>query len=346
MRPLEEAIRESASAEGFTLFGIATAAPADRFDRFAEWLDRGYAGGMDYLRDQAEARRHPDSILPGVRSVVMVGWEYGLVRSSNPSTSTRPASPAVATAGLGQVARYARGPDYHRVVWDKLNRMHAWLEAEVPGCRVRGVADTAPLLERDLARRAGLGWVGKNTMLINKHRGSYFILGALLTSLNLVPTPPHEASHCGSCTACLDACPTNAFPAPGWLDARKCISYLTIERREPIPETLREPTGDWLFGCDICQEVCPWNRRDASEPDRIDAAALLDLDEAGFRERFRGTVLFRARRNRVLTSAAIVLGNVGDERVLPALRRALDDPEEDVREAAAWAIGRINSRRP
>src|SRR5258708_23729442 len=159
------------------------------------------------------------------------------------------------------MARYAAGPDYHSVLWEKLDRLLEWLQREVPDCNGRGVVDSAPLLERDFARRAGLGWFGKNTMLISKKHGSFFCLGALLVDIELQPHPSPESSHCGTCTACLDACPTQAFPAPGWLDARRCISYLTIELRGSIPEELRRPMGDWLFGCDVCQEVCPWNRK-------------------------------------------------------------------------------------
>jgi epoxyqueuosine reductase len=215
------------------------------------------------------------------------------------------------------------------------------------------VVDTAPLLERDFARRAGLGWFGKNTMLIHKRLGSYFFLGAILLDLELRPDPPHTASHCGSCTACLDACPTGAFPAPGVLDARLCISYLTIELKEAIPAQLRPQLGDWLFGCDVCQEVCPWNRKApvADEPEflpRADWAAfdpveLLGLSETEFRQRFRGTALFRTKRRGLLRNAALVLGNRGDPAALPALRRALEDPEPLVREAAGWAIGRIEA---
>jgi epoxyqueuosine reductase len=219
------------------------------------------------------------------------------------------------------------------------------VQQEVPGCRGRGVVDTAPLLERDFARRAGLGWIGKNTMLINKHRGSYFFLGALLLDLDLRPDEPHTASHCGTCTACLDACPTGAFAGPGWLDARKCISYLTIELRTAVPEELRPGVGDWLFGCDVCQEVCPWNRKDTSPPEAVDAAEVLALTEQEFRRRYRGTALWRTRRRGLLRNAAIVLGNTGDERALPALRRALADAEPLVCEAAAWAIARIEQRR-
>src|SRR5205814_3028259 len=237
-------------------------------------------------------------------------------------TETTPVSSLSSVLGplSSKIARYAKGPDYHDILRDRLNRLLAWVQSEFPGTRGRGVVDTAPLLERDFARRAGLGWIGKNTMLINKHRGSYFFLGALLLDLELTPDEPHVADHCGTCTACLDACPTGAFAGPGWLDARKCISYLTIELRSPVPAELRPGVGDWLFGCDVCQEVCPWNRKDASEPEAVDAAELLSLTEAEFRDRYRGTALVRTKRRGLLRNAALVLGNGGDPAALPALR--------------------------
>ncbi len=234
---------------------------------------------------------------------------------------------------------------------ERLNELLAWLRQEVPGCRGRGVVDTAPLLERDFARRAGLGWFGKNTMLLNKRIGSYFFLGALLVDIELRPDAAHEASHCGTCTACLDACPTGAFPAPGVLDSRRCVSYLTIELRRPVPDELREGLGDWLFGCDVCQEVCPWNRKAPStgepafqpRPDLvpINLVELLGLTEEQFRQRFRDTPLTRAKRRGLLRNAALVLGNRADPAALPALRRALDDPDALVRDAARWALDRI-----
>jgi epoxyqueuosine reductase len=253
--------------------------------------------------------------------------------------ATAPARPQAAL-----VARYAAGPDYHGVMWRRLDKMLAWLRTEIPGCQGRAVVDTAPLLERDFARRAGLGWIGKNTMLINKYRGSYFFLGAILIDRALQPDPPHEASHCGTCTACLDACPTEAFAGPGWLDARRCISYLTIELRGPIPPDLRQGIHNWVFGCDVCQEVCPWNRKDVTRPESVDATELLGLSEEEFRERYRHTALQRTKRRGLARNAAIVLGNTGDKRALPALERALDDSEPMVREAAEWAIGRIRER--
>src|SRR5260370_5462142 len=196
-----------------------------------EWLNQGYAGEMGYMHRQAEARRHPDSILPEVRSVVMVGINYAIKESKiedrGSSTDWRSAIlDSRSSLPLGKVARYARGDDYHQVLWRKLNQLLEWIQGEAPGCHGRGVVDTAPLLERDFARRAGLGWFGKNTMLLNKRLGSYFFLGALLLDLKLMTDLPHEASHCGTCTACLDACPTQAFTAPGMLDSRRCIMYL------------------------------------------------------------------------------------------------------------------------
>jgi epoxyqueuosine reductase len=340
MEALESRLKQQALRLGFTLSGVARATDADTFPHFRDWLARGFAGEMTYLHTQGEARRHPRSILETVRSVVMLGMEYG-------------GSHAASRVALGRVAAYAAGPDYHRFVWDRINALAAWLEAEAPGCNTEAVADTAPLLERDFARRAGLGWVGKNTLLIHPERGSFFFLAAILTDLELTPDSPFAGSHCGTCTACLDACPTQAFPEPGVLDATRCISYLTIELRSPIPLELRESVGNWLYGCDVCQDVCPWNRKPSPGPISfphdpgmawLDPVELLGLDAGAFRERFKKTSLWRNRRAGLLRNAAVVLGNVGDERALPALERALSDPEEVVRDAARWAIERIRQR--
>jgi epoxyqueuosine reductase len=351
---LETLLKAEARRLGFTLSGIAPATDADGFARYRRWLDRGFAGEMDYLHKLAEERRHPSSILESVRSVVMLGLEYsGRASSREADVSTPDTSASRLDARRGHVAAYAAGPDYHRFVWDRINVLAAWLEAEVPGCRTEAVADTAPLLERDFALRAGLGWVGKNTMLINPARGSFFFLAAVLTDLELTPDEPFAGSHCGTCTACLDACPTRAFPEPFVLDATKCISYLTIELRSEIPTELREPVGDWLFGCDVCQDVCPWNRKPSPGPvafprdpgmEWLDPVELLGLDADAFRERFKKTALWRTRRAGLLRNAAIVLGNVGDERALPALEMARSDPEEVIRTAAAWAIEQIRQR--
>ncbi len=342
MPALEERLKEQARALGFALVGIAPATRADSFDRLRDWLSEGLEGDMDYMRRHGPAREHPSSILPEVRCVVMVALSYAPV-------DARPPLPP----HVGRVARYAQGPDYHDVLRNRLKELLRWVQGEAPGCRGRAVVDTAPLLERDFARRAGLGWFGKNTMLINKRLGSTFLIGALLLDIELAPDAPHETSHCGTCTACLDACPTGAFVEAGQLDARRCISYLTIELRRPIPEPLRQPMGDWLFGCDVCQEVCPWNRKAAppdpvfaSQPDleALDLTDLLGLDEDAFRRRFKGTALLRPRRTGLLRNAALVLGNRGDSSALPALGRAAHDPDPVVAEAASWAISQIVAR--
>jgi len=350
---LVERLKTRASELGFSLVGIAPAAEADGFARYRQWLDRGFAGQMDYLRRQAPPRRHPASVLAGARSVVMLGMVYGEQASNRQTGMKEITSGSCLDVRRGRVAVYAAGPDYHRFVWDRVNALSEWLTAEAPGSRARGVADTAPLLERDFARRAGLGWVGKNTMLIHPERGSFFFLAALVTDLELPADEPFGGSHCGTCTACLDACPTHAFPEPHVLDATKCISYLTIELRAPIPNELREPVGDWLFGCDVCQDVCPWNRKASPGPaafprdpsmEWLDPLELLAMSRDEFRTRFRTTALWRARRAGLLRNAAIMLGNTADEQVLPALKRALTDEEALVREAAAWAIERIGQR--
>jgi len=343
MKTLEGRIKEQAHNLGFELVGIAPATPADGFERMREWLDQGHTGELHYPYHPADARRQPSSILSEVRSVVMVGMNYA---EDGPASLLAPSPPS-----HGKVARYAQGDDYHFVLWGKLNQLLEWIQGEAPGCRGRGVVDTAPLLERDFARRAGLGWFGKNTMLLNKRLGSYFFLGALLLDLELTADPPHESSHCGTCTACLDACPTQAFVEPGVLDSRRCISYLTIELRGPIPEELRAPVGNWLFGCDVCQEACPWNHKapPGMEPalqarddlTAINLVELLTLSEEQFRQRFRGTALMRTKRQGLLRNAAIVLGNQGDPAALPALHRASEDPDPVVRQAAHWAIKRI-----
>ncbi len=342
MASLEQRLKQHAHALGFELAGIAPATEADGFDRLRDWLAHGFAGTMEYMHRHGEARRHPSSILPEVRSVVMVAMNY------------RPAEEALSGQRPGRISCYARGTDYHDVLRARLNSLLDWLRQERPDCVGRGVVDTAPLLERDFARRAGLGWFGKNTMLLNKRLGSYFFIGALLVNLELAPDPPHTASHCGTCTACLDACPTEAFAAPGVLDARRCVSYLTIEHRGDVPVELRPGLGDWLFGCDVCQEVCPWNRKapPGTEPawqarpdlERVDLIEILSLSEDEFRRRFRGTAMMRTKRRGLLRNAALVLGNTGDASALPTLRRALDDAEPQIREAARWAIDAIERR--
>ncbi len=338
MSQIESQIKDHAHEVGFDLVGIARATEADHLSRFEDWLQRDFAGEMQYMHRHAEARRHPSSILPEVQSVIMLGIHHA-VEGENANC---------------HIARYAWCDDYHDVIRVKLKSLLKRIQELLPDCRGRGVVDTAPLLERDFARRAGLGWFGKNTMLLNKHEGSFFFLAGLLLDVELEADAPHLASHCGSCTACLDACPTQAFPEPGMLDARRCISYLTIELRDSIDEELRPMMGEWLFGCDVCQEVCPWNRKapgandgamqPRSELISLNPVELLSLTEEEFKSRFRGTAFFRPGREGLVRNAAIVLGNQGNSEALPALRKACHDPSAIVREAAQWAIEQILQR--
>jgi epoxyqueuosine reductase len=339
---LTKAIKARAAELGFSLVGVCPAVEPSGLAHLDQWLAAGYAGQMHYLPARRAAYEHPRHVLEGVRSVVMLALPY------------RTAPPAAPAAGQGRISCYAWGTaDYHDLIHDKLRSLAEALRKKAPQAQVRGVVDTAPLLEREFAQRAGLGWIGKNTLLLNKPAGSYFFLAALLTDQVLSYDAPYEADHCGSCQACLQACPTGAFPQPYVLDATRCISYLTIELKGPIPSELRTLVGDWLFGCDVCQEVCPWNHRAFHSPEAgfqpqaghnpVELAELFFLDDAAFRQRFRYTPLWRARRRGILRNAAIVLGNQRAVSALSALCRGLDDPEPLVRGAAAWALGRLST---
>ncbi|MCX7432799.1 MAG: tRNA epoxyqueuosine(34) reductase QueG [Planctomycetia bacterium] len=343
-RLLVEELRRESVRVGFSRLGIAPAGPPPRRELVRQWLDQGFAGVMrEWFEHQEPLRADPENLLPGVRSVIMLATDH--------ATSTDgTADVGGAGEGSGRVARYAWGADYHDLLRSRVNMLGAWLEARVPGCRTRGVVDSAPLAERDFAWLAGLGWFGKNTMLIDPRAGSFFFLTALLTDLELPPDTPVEVDHCGTCTACLDACPTGAFVEPRVLDASRCISALSIEDHGPIAADLRPGMQDWIFGCDICQEVCPWNRHapGSTEPtfqpsDGLPTpslAAILGLDTEAFRKRFKGTPLRRAKRRGLLRSAAIALGNRPHAPSFDALAAALADEEPVVRGAAAWALGR------
>lgn len=311
--------------------------------RFEQWLDAGYAGEMRYLPDRADAYTHPRHVLDAVRSILMLAFDY------------RTVEPSATQLGHGRVSRYAWGADYHDLIHQRLRLLGDYLSIRSPAAQVRTVVDTAPLLEREFAQLAGLGWIGKNTLLLNKHSGSWFFLAALLTDLELEYDEAHATDHCGTCRACLDACPTGAFVDPYVLDARRCISYLTIELGGPIPLPLRAGMGDWLFGCDICQEVCPWNQRAplSAEPalqptagmTTLELTSLFDLDDAAFRARFRHTPLWRPKRRGLLRNAAIVLGNQVALGAIEALIRGLNDDEPLVRGACAWALGQYRNDR-
>jgi epoxyqueuosine reductase len=340
-----QALKEEALRLGFDLVGACPAVTPPGVERFRDWLAAGYGGRMAYLADRAEAYGHPSHVLDGVRSILMLGMAY------------RTVEPEVLGPGSASVSRYAWGGDYHDLIHDRLRRLADLHRRLRPEAAVRGVVDTAPLLEKEFARLAGLGWIGKNTLLLNRRLGSWFFLAALLSSEPLDYDQPHQTSHCGTCQKCLEACPTGALVDAYRLDARRCISYLTIELGDLPPPELREPMGPWLFGCDACQEVCPWNRRSPSTQEQalhplpgmnpVDPAALLSLDAAAFRRRFRGTSLWRAKRRGLLSNAAIVLGNAAmrgsPDPALEALCRGLNDEEPIVRAASAWALGRCPS---
>ena len=361
---LTSALKDEACRLGFALAGACPAVTPAGLGLFGQWLDRGYGGQMEYLDSRRDAYKHPRHVLDGARGILMLAMEYA---------TTEPQLPR---SGQGRISRYAWSPvDYHDVIHERLKQLVAFVKELAPGATARGVVDSAPLLEREFAQLAGLGWVGKNTLLLNKHRGSYFFLAALLTDQELAYDEPFTADHCGTCTACLDACPTKAFPQPYVLDATRCISYLTIELRDSIPGDLRPGIGDWLFGCDVCQEVCPWNAKGirvpgsefrvqgenreldtrnsefgtnptfepAPDTNPIDLLPLFDLDEEAFRRRFRHTPLWRAKRRGILRNAAIILGNQKCREAIPALTRGLSDSEPLIREACRWALDRLQS---
>ncbi|MEM7413605.1 MAG: tRNA epoxyqueuosine(34) reductase QueG [Myxococcota bacterium] len=332
---------------GFDLVGIAAAEPTDQTRFLREWLARGYAGEMHYIGRRVEEREDPRRLLERAQSVIAVGFVY--------DPGERPS----ADAAPFRVARYAGGDDYHDVLVDRLRAFEAGLPtlADRP-VRTRGYVDTGPVQERAHAAAAGLGWVGKNTCLIHPRLGSYLFLGAILTDWWL-PAGEPEPDHCGSCRACLDACPTDAFPEPYVLDATRCISYTTIELRGPIPETMRAGQGDWGFGCDLCQEVCPWNQRErrpippdphglrariAPRPDwqAPTLAWVLGLDEERWREATRKTALRRTRYQGLVRNALVAAGNTRDPELRPWIERHLQSDDAVLAEHARWALGQLS----
>jgi epoxyqueuosine reductase len=320
------------------------AASAAATQHFEAWLAAGFHGGMAWLASgrSRERRADPARILPGVRSIVCLALCHD------------PARDAVRVQRLGRVARYAAGEDYHQVMRDLLGALERFVLEELPGARTLGYSDTGAILERSLAERAGLGWIGKHSGLIAPALGSYFLLGEVLVDRELDPDPAFGREHCGTCTRCLAACPTAAIVAPYQVDARRCISYLTIEHRGVIPRELRPLLGDWIFGCDVCQEVCPWNRfAPPARAARLHARALegwtlerfLGLDEEAFRALFATSPIRRARRGGFLRNVCVALGNRAEAESVPALARALAvDPDPLVRAHAAWALGEIGRK--
>ena len=354
---LKEAIRSRALELGFDLCAFTSAVPPASVPRFQEWIQGGHHGTMSYLERNAAKRMDPQLVLPGAQSCVVVAASY----HRNPSTEIPCQSGCLDSEDTslkprGRLARYAQGHDYHEILGRRLEDLARWMDAST-GMSTRSLwyVDTGPILERDLAQRAGIGFVGKHTNLISRSLGNWFLLGEILTCAVLEPDVS-EKNRCGSCSRCLTACPTQAIIAPFRLDARRCISYLTIELKGSIPLEFREAIGDRIFGCDDCLAACPWNRfaregrmlrEQVGDPSgREDLLELLALDEPGFRRRFQNTPLLRSKRRGLLRNVCVALGNVGGAAAVPALQRAALDAEPLVAEHAQWALAQIEKRAP
>lgn len=341
---ITHAVKAEARRLGFDLVGVTTPDPPPHLDVFERWLEAGRHGEMTYLASNRSRQRRADPrrILPECRSILVVGANCR-------------GEPGQAKDGRARIAAYAQGEDYHSVLIERLESLVDYIgeltgQTHIPH---RVYTDTGPVLERELAQRAGLGWIGKNTCLINPQRGSYFLLAEVLLGVRLAPDQPFVADRCGSCTRCIQACPTNCILPDRTLDATRCISYLTIEVKGTIPADLRESIGDWVFGCDVCQEVCPWNER-FSRPTldpaflpnsgRSDARVedLLDLQAEDWKRELGRSALVRPKRRGLVRNAAIVAGNQGSQaHIRPLARVLLDDPDTIPRSHAAWALGRI-----
>ena len=338
---LKDKIKERSRELGFILAGVTTPEPPPHYSTFEHWLAQGRHGTMDYLAtERSRTRRiNPRKIMPECQSILVLATPY-----SAPSTE--------AQAEEGKVASYAWGEDYHDVLPRRMKELVRFIEEQVGSpVKNRWYTDTGPLLERDLAQRAGIGWIGKNTCLIHPKLGSYFLLSEILLDLDLEPDLPIVTDHCGTCSRCIEACPTDCILPDRTIDATRCISYLTIELKDDIPVEMRDKIGNWVFGCDICQMVCPWNRF-AGEGDHAFGDAdpghplteELSMSTQEFNQRFKETPVKRAKRRGYLRNVAIALGNTGNMQALPVLQNALHHEEPLVREHAQWAIEKINQR--
>lgn len=343
MRTLTARIQQRAHALGFEQVGIIPAARSETLTRYREWIANGYAGEMHYLEKHLPLKTDVRQLLSEAKSVISLAMNYYTVD---------PPPALAADPGRGQISRYAWGDEYHDLIRERLSELVAFIKrAAETELKTRVCVDTAPILERDYAQKAGLGWIGKNTNLIHWRSGSWYFLAEVLVSIPLATETSEPRGSCGTCTRCLDACPTDAFVEPNLLDARRCISYLTIELKGSIPKPLRPQMGNLIFGCDICQEVCPWNSKAApsNEPAFQPRAgnlvpellSLVDMTQAEFSKRFKGSPIKRAKRRGFLRNVLVAIGNWGSMRAVPALEKALADAEPLVRSHAAWALGRI-----
>lgn len=355
MIKLWHALEKQAQALGFNMVGVVTAVPSPNLNAYLTWIEAEMHGQMNYLArpDRLARRQDLNVILPGVQTIICVGLEY----------STVPLPPAIAKdPSRGRISNYAWGVDYHDIMTPRLEELATWLKTQQPDSDVetKVYVDIGAILERDHAAAAGLGFTGKNTMLIAPKRGSFFFLGEILTTLKIrdqtnLQSPVSPIPSCGSCHRCLDACPTNAFPQPYVLDARRCISYLTIELKGWIPRELRPLLQNWVYGCDICQVVCPFNRFaqptqeaafypqhewDSVAPPLLN---LLALDDTSFATRFAHSPIKRIKRTRLVRNACVAAGNWGSETAVPALINLLSDPEPIIRGHAVWALQKIGS---
>ena len=340
-----ERVKALALEAGFSVVRVTRAdEPWEAGARLREFVEDGRHGEMAWMEDTLERRSHPTAMWPGAKSAVIVGLDYGPEHDPLDILERRDEA---------AISVYAQNKDYHDVLKKRLKRFAGAFHRET-GAEVKVFVDTAPLMEKPLAQKSGLGWQGKHTNLVSRTHGSWLFLGVMLTAAELTPDEP-ETDHCGSCRACLDVCPTNAFPAPYQIDARRCISYLTIEHKDPIPVELRAALGNRIYGCDDCLAVCPWNKfaqasseaafhpREALTGPKL--AELVQLDDPGFREFFRGSPIKRIGRDRFVRNVLIALGNSGDPALAERAAVLLDDPSELVRGAAIWALGRLDAER-
>jgi len=352
---LKQTIKDKARQLGFFLAGVTSPEPPPHYSTFENWLAQDHHGTMEYLaNDRSRTRRaSPKEILPECKSILVLATPYNPPPTRADIVPEGWRSDREDEIGSGvRVASYALGADYHDVLPARMQELIQFIEEQVGGpIKNRYYTDTGPILERDLAQRAGIGWIGKNTCLINPKQGSYFLLSEIFLDLALEPDPPFTTDHCGTCTRCIQACPTDCILPNRTLDAQRCISYLTIELKDDIPVELREKIGDWVFGCDICQIVCPWNRfapeGDSAFEPKTPLPALTDeltLTPQAFNQRFKRTPIKRTKRRGYLRNVAVALGNTADMHALPVLQNALNDEEPMIREHAQWAINKISSR--
>jgi len=339
-------LREKASALGFDLFGVVPVSRSETIEIYKDWLKKGYAGTMEYLERHAELKEDPRNLLPETLSLVALGCNY----------NTGNTSPEIQDPSKARISRYAWGDDYHEIIHSKLKDLEHYLCKELNAANhTRSFVDSGPVLEREAAQRAGLGWFGKHSNLINMEIGSWFFLAEMLIDVELKADEPFTRVDCGTCTSCIDACPTEAIIADRTVDARLCISYLTIEHKGAIPADLRPKMDNHIFGCDICQDVCPWNKdapgsvelgfKPRTENYAAELTELMMLDQTAFSKRFRKSPIKRTRRRGLLRNVAVALGNWAHADAIPALSIGLHDIEPVVRSHSAWALGCIHNER-